>query len=66
MFQEIDLALPADERRQILNDQIADMTWKGMLILMAPSMLMMFWILHEVDKGLARLTGLPRESYLKQ
>jgi hypothetical protein len=58
IFQPIALQLSADERAHILNEQIAQMNWKSYLVIALPMLLMTFFILAYLVKGLKSLTQL--------
>lgn len=66
IFTEIPLELPSVERSQILNEQIADMTWKSYFVIVIPSMLCMFVLLSYLLKGIKRYTGLDFQDVLHQ
>lgn len=56
IFKPIDNQLPSPERAQILNDQIAQMTWLGYVVIALPLTLgtgaLLWWLLHSVSKAL--------------
>lgn len=66
IFTEISTSLPELERSQILNEQIADMTWKSYFVIVIPSMLCMFVLLNYLLKGIKRYTGLDFQDVLHQ
>jgi len=58
IFEKIDPTLPNDQRAQLLNQQIAHMTWMSMTIITVPliafTALFLFWFFRQLTK----LTGL--------
>ncbi len=58
IFTEIPLTLSESERQDILNQQIADMTWLSYLVISVPSLLIMAAILWHLFKGIKVYTGL--------
>ncbi len=65
IFTEIPLDLPADERSEILNQQIADMTWLGYVVILVPSMIIMGAILWHLFSGIKKYTGYSFNDVLK-
>ncbi len=59
VFKEISLELPNIERQEILNQQIAEMTWLGYVVILVPSIVIMSAILWHLFKGIKQYTGLP-------
>ncbi|MEC9282798.1 MAG: VC0807 family protein, partial [Bdellovibrionota bacterium] len=66
IFKDIPLELPDLERSTILNEQIADMTWKSYFVIVIPSMLCMFILLNYLIKGVNRYTGLGFQDVINQ
>ena len=66
IFKEIDPSLSGDQRSEVLNKQIAEMTWMGFLVLMIPSMIMTGAILWYVLKNLSAMTSLSTDEILGQ
>jgi len=64
-FKPISETLSAEEKSTLLNAQIAQMTSWSYLVIMAPSMLILFFVLKYVFKGLKDLTGLTFEEIAK-
>lgn len=62
IFLPIPQNLPSAERSQILNDQIADMTWQGYIVIALPSTLILMLILVFIMRQIKRLTGLGLED----
>lgn len=56
IFKPIDLKLPQSERAQILNDQIAQMTWLGYLVIALPLTLgtgfLLWWLMRTLSRTL--------------
>lgn len=56
IFKSIDTALPAEQRAQVLNDQIAEMTWMGYVVIALPLALgtgfLLWWLLKAFSKSL--------------
>lgn len=56
VFKAIDPSLPADQRAQILNEQIAEMTWMGYVVIALPLALgtgfLLWWLLKALSKSL--------------
>lgn len=57
IFKDIPQSLSVMERKAILNEQIAEMTWLSFIVIMAPSMICMFWLLSYLFKGIKKYTG---------
>lgn len=66
IFKDIPVDLPDLERSTILNEQIADMTWKSYFVIVIPSMLCMFVLLNYLIKGINRYTGLGFQDVIHQ
>jgi hypothetical protein len=58
VFLSIPKDLPDIQRKQLLNEQIAEMTWKGWLVIALPLMVFMFIIFWYFFSHLKRLSGL--------
>lgn len=65
IFKEIDQALPESNRQQILNEQIAQMTWQGYVVIALPLMALMMGLLWYVVKSIQKETGLTFEEIFK-
>ena len=57
IFTEISLDLPEIERQEILNQQIADMTWMGYVVILVPMLLITAAIIWYLFDGIRRHTG---------
>lgn len=66
IFTEIPLDLSELERSKILNEQIADMTWKSYFVIVIPSMLCMFILLKYLLDGIKKMTGLDFQDVMHQ
>lgn len=58
VFKDIDPQLSQDIQRQILNEQIADMTWMGYLFIALPLSFITMFLLWYLVKHIKNLTGL--------
>lgn len=65
IFTKIDPNLASDVRKTILNEQIAQMTWQGYVVIALPLMLLMMGIIYYLVRELRRLSGLPAEEIFK-
>jgi hypothetical protein len=65
IFEEIPLELPQSQRAEILNHQIASMTWQGHAIIFVPSIILFFIILYYFFRKLSKLTGMPFDKLVK-
>lgn len=66
IFSSIDPALPALEKSQLLNNQIADMTWRGYIVIALPMTVFTGLLLWYMVSKLKKLTGLNLEQILNQ
>lgn len=64
-FVPIDLALPEEQRNEMLNGQIADMTKWSFIVIMIPSMVTLIAIMIYLFNQLKRITGLSNEELLQ-
>lgn len=58
IFVEIPKTLSEAEQTTMLNEQIAEMTWKGYVVIALPLMVFMIGILTHLFRGITNLTGL--------
>lgn len=65
IFIPIDSSLSASDRSQILNEQIAQMTWKGYVVIALPMMGFMFGVLFYILYNLKKITGSDINALLK-
>ena len=65
VFKDIDPSLEEVARRQILNEQIADMTWMGYVFIAFPLSFITLFIFWYISKTLKRITGLNLMESLK-
>ena len=66
VFKDIDPSLEESVRRQILNRQLADMTWMGYVFIALPLSLITGFVMWRVVSQLKALTGLKTEDLLKK
>ena len=66
IFTPIDEAIQGAARTTILNEQIAEMTWKGYIVIAAPLLLVMFGILYYVIHSIRSATGLAMAEVLRE
>ncbi len=64
IFTELDPALTDIQKEQTLNEQVADMTWKGYVVIALPMVLFMMFVIWYFISGLKKLTGLPMENLM--
>ena len=64
VFTGVDQSLDAAAQAEMLNAQIAKMTWQGYVIIMVPCMLCMIGALVWMLRGIKKLTGLTTEEVL--
>ncbi len=57
IFKKIPIHLSEAAKAELLNQQIAEMTWQGYVVLLIPSLLCMGLILWYLSKGIERFTG---------
>lgn len=57
IFKDIPANLAEAAKAELLNQQIAEMTWQGYVVLLIPSILSMAAILWYLSKGIQRYTG---------
>lgn len=65
IFKKIPLDLPEASRSEMLNGQIAQMTWMGYAVIFVPSVILFFVIMFFFFRKLTRLTGLAFDKLLK-
>jgi len=66
VFKKIDPNITEQARAQILNAQIADMTWMGYVFISLPLSVIMIFILYDILTNLKKMTGLDWKCFLKQ
>lgn len=62
IFKPISTTLSPEQQNQLLNDQIAEMNWKGWVVISAPLMIFLAFILWDFFKQIKVLTGLSLEE----
>lgn len=65
IFKQIPAHLTEAAKAELLNQQIAEMTWQGYVVLLIPSILSMGLILWYLSKGIERYTGLAFSEVVK-
>jgi len=66
IFTPIDITLSEVTRTEILNTQIADMTWQGYVVIMLPSLVIMAALMWYLFKGIKEFTGLTMNDVIKE
>ncbi len=66
IFINIDTNLEAEAQAQILNQQIAEMTYKSMLVITVPSMICLLGVLWYLIHGIRQHTGLKMDEVFNQ
>ena len=66
VFKDIDSGLKEEVKRQILNEQIADMTWMGYAFIAFPLSFITVFILWYLLKHLKQITGLDFKEAVNQ
>ena len=64
VFSDIDPKLPQHKQSQILNGQIADMTWMGYIMIALPLSILMIALIWHIAKQLKKLTSLKWEEMI--
>jgi hypothetical protein len=65
IFKKIDATLTPEARKTILNEQIAQMTWQGYVVIALPLMLLMMGLIFYLVHELRKMTGLSTEEIFK-
>lgn len=65
IFKDIDVALAVDEHRRVLNEQIADMTAKGYLVIALPLMVFSAILIAIFLKKVSKMTETPIDNLMK-
>lgn len=66
IFKPISNQLSETEQSQILNQQIADMTWQSMAVITVPTMLALAALFYFFLRGLTKMTGLQFEQMVNE
>jgi hypothetical protein len=66
IFTPISESLAENVQNEILNQQIADMTWQGYVVIFIPSISILFIVLFFFFRKLTQLTGIPFEKLVKE
>ena len=64
VFTDIDPEASSNQKSQILNEQIADMTWMGYVMIALPLSILMAVLIWYIIKHLKKLTGLKLEEMI--
>jgi len=64
-FTKIPVDLNSAQHSEMLNQQIATMTWKGWVMIFGPSIGLFFVILYFFFRSLTKLTGIPFDKLVK-
>lgn len=64
IFTEIDSSLPEIERRALLNEQIADMTWLGYVVIAIPLMVFTIFVMWHLINGIKKYSKLSLNEIL--
>ncbi|MGE3682739.1 MAG: VC0807 family protein [Bdellovibrionales bacterium] len=65
IFKDIDTTLSAAQRDQVLNEQIAQMTWMGFVVIALPLMVFSGILVYRFLKRLSALTEIPIGNLIK-
>lgn len=65
IFQDIDPALAGEQHSQVLNAQIAQMTWMGFAVIALPLMVFSAFLIYFFLKRVSALTELPINALIK-
>lgn len=65
IFQKIPVELTEAQHADMLNQQIASMTWQGYVVIFLPSILLFFALMFFFFRSLSKLTGLPFDKLVK-
>ncbi len=65
IFIIIDQSLPSEKRKELLNQQIADMNWMGILVISVPLMVFLGFILWDFFRHIKKLSGLSLEELVE-
>ena len=66
VFTDIDPSLAEEARRQMINEQVADMTWMGYVFIALPLTFITGFLLWWILKQLKQFTGLSLEELVPQ
>ncbi len=65
VFTLIDKKLLPEQQKEVLNHQIADMNWMGMLVISVPLLFFLGFILWDFFRNIKKLSGLTLEDLVK-
>lgn len=66
IFKPISTTLAEEKQVEILNQQIADMTWQGYAVIFIPSLAILFVILFFFFRKLSKITEIPFEKLVNE
>ena len=64
VFKDVNLSLDENTRRQLINEQVADMTWMGYVFIALPLTFILGFLLWQILRQLKNLTGLELEELI--
>jgi len=64
IFQKIDVTLDADAQMKILNEQLAQMTWMGYVVIALPLMVFSGVLVYNFLRRLSKMIGLPIDDLM--
>lgn len=65
IFTDIPMTLSEAERNIMLNDQVAEMTWMGYVVIFVPSLILFIALMYYFFSRLTKLTGLKLDHLVK-
>lgn len=66
IFLQIDSGLSEEAKQQMLNEQMAEMTYKGMILIAIPSFVILLALFFYFTKNLQKLTGQKLDALIEQ
>ena len=66
IFKPIPIEISEKEQTEMLNQQIADMTWQGYIVILLPTMVVTITIFYFFFKKIHRMTGLTFEQLIHE
>jgi hypothetical protein len=66
IFKPLPLELLDDERTHLLNTQIAEMNWKGYVVIALPLLIFMMLVFWQLLRGIYKITGLTADAVTHQ
>ncbi len=65
VFKTIDISIPLERQKEILNQQIADMNWMGIVVISVPLLFFLGFILWNFFRRIKKLSGLSLEELVE-